>query len=100
MLHAERMQPILVVSGFVDKNDFRLLQEYSCTMLMEKPFTKSMFESKVEALVNEWEWNNRARRNHVSRRQFPRPEGRALRAGSRAARRGSRVSSVTCALAS
>jgi CheY-like chemotaxis protein len=51
-----RTTPLMVVSGFVNKDDFRLLQEFPCTSLVEKPFTKLIFEKVVEALVAEYTW--------------------------------------------
>ena len=48
--------PLLVVSGFLQQNDFRLLQEFPCTDLIEKPFTKAKFDSKLESLVKESDW--------------------------------------------
>lgn len=55
-LRQYRTTPMLVVSGFLEKDDFRLLQEYPCTALMEKPFTKVLFENKLAELVREKEW--------------------------------------------
>lgn len=55
-LPAYRTTPILVVSGFVEKSDFRLLQEFPCTGLMEKPFTKVLFQNKFEDLLREQTW--------------------------------------------
>lgn len=51
-----RMTPILVVSGFLEKNDFRLLQEFPATGLMEKPFTVVLFQNRVEELAKESVW--------------------------------------------
>jgi CheY-like chemotaxis protein len=51
-----RDTPVLVVSGFVDRNDFRLLQEMPFTSLMEKPFTKTLFFNKLEAVFREADW--------------------------------------------
>jgi CheY-like chemotaxis protein len=51
-----RTTPILVVSGFLEKDDFRLLDEYPCTDLIEKPFTNGIFYSKTEELLHEAEW--------------------------------------------
>jgi CheY-like chemotaxis protein/Flp pilus assembly protein TadD len=51
-----RTTPLLVISGFLEQTDFRLLQEFPCTGLLEKPFTKGLFESKVESLVREASW--------------------------------------------
>lgn len=51
-----RTIPLMVVSGFVDKDDFRLLQEFPCTSLVEKPFTRVIFQKCVESLVAESTW--------------------------------------------
>lgn len=51
-----RTTPLMVVSGFVNKDDFRLLQEFPCTSLVEKPFTRVIFQKSVEALVAEATW--------------------------------------------
>ncbi len=55
-LEAYRTTPILVVSGFLEKFDFRLLQEFPCTSLMEKPFTKVLFQNRIEELGREKVW--------------------------------------------
>ena len=51
-----RNTPLMVVSGFVNKDDFRLLQEFPCTSLVEKPFTKVIFQKCVDSLVAESIW--------------------------------------------
>ena len=51
-----RVTPLLVVSGLLEKQDFRLLAEFPCTGLMEKPFTKVLFENRVADLLREVEW--------------------------------------------
>lgn len=51
-----RNTPLMVVSGFVKKDDFRLLQEFPCTSLVEKPFTKVIFQKCVDSLVAESVW--------------------------------------------
>jgi CheY-like chemotaxis protein/Flp pilus assembly protein TadD len=51
-----RTTPLLVVSGFLEKHDFRLLQEFPCTALMEKPFTMVLFQNRVEELLKETVW--------------------------------------------
>lgn len=55
-MNGYRTIPLMVVSGFVNKDDFRLLQEFPCTSLVEKPFTKLIFEKAVESLVSEYTW--------------------------------------------
>ncbi len=51
-----RTTPLLVVSGLLEKHDFRLLQEFPCTGLMEKPFTMVLFQNRVESLLKETIW--------------------------------------------
>lgn len=51
-----RMTPVLVVSGFLEKHDFRLLQEFPATGLMEKPFTVVLFQNRVDELLREAVW--------------------------------------------
>ena len=48
--------PILVISGFVDSTDFKLLQEFPCTQVLEKPFTFKIFETKTKELWDEYQW--------------------------------------------
>jgi len=48
--------PILVISGFVDRNDFRLLEEFALTRLVEKPFTAGVFIEAVQSLQDELDW--------------------------------------------
>jgi tetratricopeptide (TPR) repeat protein len=47
-----------VISGFLNKDDFALLDEFPCTDLLEKPFTKSLIEQKIFALSEEFKWYN------------------------------------------
>ncbi len=51
-----RTTPLLVVSGLLEKHDFKLLQEFPCTGLMEKPFTMVLFQNRVEELMKESMW--------------------------------------------
>lgn len=51
-----RTVPLLVVSGLLEKQDFRLLQEFPCTSLMEKPFTMLLFQNRLEELQKESIW--------------------------------------------
>lgn len=53
---AYQRTPILVVSGFVNKNDFRLLQEFPCTGLAEKPFTQKIIRDRLMKLADEVTW--------------------------------------------
>ncbi len=49
--------PILVVSGFLEKSDFRLLDEFPFTYLIEKPFPHVKFLEEVEKLQEEMAWS-------------------------------------------
>lgn len=51
-----RSTPLLVISGLLEKSDFRLLQEFPCTALMEKPFTNARFVNIVQDLSRERIW--------------------------------------------
>jgi len=58
--HASYKQvPIMVVSGFLEKGDFRLLGEFTCTALLEKPFGQAKFSEIVTSLQNECAWNSK-----------------------------------------
>lgn len=48
--------PVLVTSGMIDRNDFRLLAEFPCTRLLESPFTRGQFEKSIEVLLREKIW--------------------------------------------
>jgi DNA-binding response OmpR family regulator len=48
--------PMLVISGFLNQNDFALLEEFPCTSLLEKPFTKILLERKIRDLTEESKW--------------------------------------------
>lgn len=50
------LSPIVVQSGFVDCNDFRLVQEFPCTGLLEKPFVYSVFSELIKSLWAESLW--------------------------------------------
>ena len=50
------LSPVLVISGFVEKDDFRLLDEFPCTALLEKPFTFQAFTDKIKGLWTEYQW--------------------------------------------
>lgn len=51
-----RHVPVLVISGFLERNDFRLLQEFALTNLLEKPFSKNKFETTLKTLHAERLW--------------------------------------------
>jgi CheY-like chemotaxis protein len=55
-LPAYQWAPILVVSGFLNKNDFKLLQEFPCTALAEKPFTQKIIKDRITKLNEESNW--------------------------------------------
>ena len=48
--------PVLVVSGMVQRMDFRLLQEFPCTKLLEKPFTHAALMRETVKLRSEAIW--------------------------------------------
>lgn len=50
------MIPILVASGFLKHEDFTLLDEFPCSRLVEKPFTKNLFKEAFTKLSNESLW--------------------------------------------
>ncbi len=50
------LAPIIVQSGFVERDDFRLVQEFPCTSLLEKPFVYNVFSELVKTLWAESLW--------------------------------------------
>lgn len=48
--------PVIVVSGFVDRRDFRLFDEFPLTRLVEKPFTSGVFIEAIDSLEREKSW--------------------------------------------
>lgn len=48
--------PVLVISGFLNRNDFALLEDYPMTSLMEKPFTKAAMLENIENLDQDKTW--------------------------------------------
>ncbi len=50
------MLPIIIISGFLDRNDFRLMDEFPLTRLLEKPFTAGVFIEAVQSLQDEKNW--------------------------------------------
>ena len=48
--------PILITSGQIKKQDFRLLQEFPCTGLLEKPFSNVKLDTKIKELDTENLW--------------------------------------------
>jgi len=51
-----KLIPILVISGFLNRADFALLEEFPCTTLLEKPFTKVLLENNLIGLAKEKKW--------------------------------------------
>lgn len=55
--HADySLAPIVVQSGFVDREDFRLVHEFPCTGLLEKPFVYNVFSELIKSLWAESLW--------------------------------------------
>jgi len=50
------MTPVLVVSGLLKREDFRMLQEFPCTALVEKPFARSLLLKNISDLCKEESW--------------------------------------------
>ncbi len=48
--------PILVISGYLQRDDFRLLEEFPFTEYLSKPFVSVQFLQKVVNLRSEYEW--------------------------------------------
>ena len=53
--------PILVISGLLKKDDFALLEEFPCTSLLEKPFTKKLLEPALYKIISESDFFKRAK---------------------------------------
>ena len=49
--------PILVTSGFIEKQDFQLLSEFGMSSLLEKPFDQEKFEKAFYDILAQWRWN-------------------------------------------
>ena len=58
-----RLTPVVVISGYIERFDFRLLQEFPVTTLVEKPFTRGLFGSATKKLFDESEWYAKNERN-------------------------------------
>jgi tetratricopeptide (TPR) repeat protein len=52
--------PIMVISGFLQKADFKILSEYSCSALLEKPFARPQFETYFNKLLDLKRWRDEA----------------------------------------
>lgn len=50
--------PLLVITGLLERQDFRLLQEFPCTAMLEKPFTNGAFEAQFQFLCREAVWQS------------------------------------------
>lgn len=53
---ATSMIPVIVSSGMINRNDFRLLGEFPNTKLLEVPFSRVQFERTVEFVLKEKLW--------------------------------------------
>ena len=53
--------PILSISGFIQQKDFRLLEEFPFTRLLEKPFPVKNFKQTIHDLDAEIQWFNRSK---------------------------------------
>ena len=49
--------PILVISDLIKRKDFRLLEEFPCTQLVEKPVTEARLAKTIEDVIFERDWN-------------------------------------------
>jgi len=56
-LEKYRNVPVLVVSGFLDQKDFKLLDEFPCTSLLEKPFSIVKLDNQMAQLDEEVGWH-------------------------------------------
>lgn len=59
MHHLHATTPVLVVSDAVKKKDFRLLDEFPCVRLEEKPLSEPRLAIAIGELVAEKDWNDR-----------------------------------------
>ena len=55
-LPATSMLPVVVFSGMINRNDFRLLGEFPTTKLLEAPFSRAQFEQTLEFILKEKIW--------------------------------------------
>ena len=53
--------PIVVLTGFKVKGDFRLVHEFPFTWVVEKPFTEALFHETIEEVAAELEWLSRSK---------------------------------------
>lgn len=53
---ATAMLPVVVSSGMINRNDFRILGEFPNTKLLEAPFTRIQFERTLESIIKEKLW--------------------------------------------
>ena len=50
--------PVMIISGFLDKKDFTILDEFPNTRKVEKPLQKSIFLNEFNLLMQEKAWQN------------------------------------------
>jgi two-component system chemotaxis response regulator CheY len=50
------MLPVIVSSGMINRNDFRILGEFPNTKLLEAPFSRIQFERTIEGVLKEKLW--------------------------------------------
>ncbi len=51
--------PVLVISGSLGKEDFRLIQEFPGTYFLTKPFQRNTFEEKLKHLFDDQKWTQK-----------------------------------------
>lgn len=54
--------PIIAISGFINRKDWRLLGEFPFTCLLEKPFSQDRLMNAAQELFNEVKWFQRSKR--------------------------------------
>ncbi|NRA45667.1 MAG: tetratricopeptide repeat protein [Oligoflexales bacterium] len=50
--------PVMIISGFLDKKDFTILDEFPNTRKVEKPLQKAIFLNEFNLLMQEKSWQN------------------------------------------
>ena len=50
--------PVMIISGFLDKKDFTILDEFPNTRKVEKPLQKTIFLNEFNLLMQEKSWQN------------------------------------------
>ncbi len=51
-----RYTPVIILSSSMQQEDFALLEEYPCAVLVEKPIVRTNFEKKLESIIKEYVW--------------------------------------------